>query len=293
MNTNKSCISRFFFICTFLCATISGSFAGQGKADSLFASNNYFEAAIEYERCIFYESDAGKIQSLQFNKALCYKENGEYERAAENLQSIYFSNGNDTLYAFVSYELALCRYLNGEAQKALWKIDEYLARSGDSSTWLNFLPLKTLCLNELQNWNEARTTLQHYFSKTAFEKEQALQLNALTDSLYQNELPKIKNPRKAENLSRFIPGSGQVYAGKAGEGMLNFLINASLLGFSAHQFYHGYYITGYVAGLGMLSKIYLGGVKRAGDLAREKNRNSLSDFNLAVNQLVIDSFQGE
>ncbi|MGF7138024.1 tetratricopeptide repeat protein [Roseimarinus sediminis] len=293
MNTNKSCISRFFFICTFLCVTISGSFAGQGKADSLFASANYFEAAIEYERCIFYESDAGRIQSLQFNKALCYKENGEYERAAENLQSIYFSNSTDTLYALVNYELALCTYLNGEAQKALWKIDEFLARSGDSNTWLSFLPLKTLCLNEQHNWNDARATLQHYFSKTAVDQEQALQLNALTDSLYQNELPKIKNPRKAENLSRFIPGSGQVYAGKAGEGMLNFLINASLLGFSVHQFYHGYYITGYVAGLGMLSKIYLGGVKRAGDLAREKNRNSLSDFNLAVNQLVIHSLQGE
>lgn len=293
MNTNKSCISRFFFICTFLCATISGSFAGQGKADSLFISGNFFEAAIEYERCIFYESAAERINSLQFSKALCYKNSGEYERAAENLQSIYFSNSNDTLYALVSYELALCRYLNGEAQKALWKIDEFLARSGDSNTWHSFLPLKTLCLNEQQNWNEARATLQLYFSKTAVDQEQALQLNTLTDSLYQHEVPKIKNPRKAENLSRFIPGSGQVYAGKAGEGMLNFLINASLLGFSAHQFYHGFYITGYVAGLGMLSKIYLGGVKRAGDLAREKNRNSLSGFNLAVNQLVIHSLQGK
>ncbi|MEZ5199231.1 MAG: hypothetical protein R2764_23450, partial [Bacteroidales bacterium] len=77
---------------------------------------------------------------------------------------------------------------------------------------------------------------------------------------------------KAENWSRFIPGTGQIYAGRAGEGTVNFLINASVLTFAGFQVYNGFYITGYLAGLGFFNKTYHGGIKRAGVLASYKNQ---------------------
>lgn len=103
--------------------------AGATNADSLFLSGNYFEASIEYEYLIFKAEQRDSVNLYKYKKALCYKKLNNFNKALEELQSIYFDNPkNDSLHRFVSYEQALCYYLNGEPQKALWKIDEYLDR---------------------------------------------------------------------------------------------------------------------------------------------------------------------
>lgn len=101
---------------------------------------------------------------------------------------------------------------------------------------------------------------------------------------------RIKSINKAENLSRFIPGSGQIYAGNTGEGIVNFLINASVLTFAGFQVYNGFYITGYLAGLGFFNKTYHGGIKRAGVVASRKNEKLMVDFNSKINQIILSEF---
>ena len=116
-------------------------------------------------------------------------------------------------------------------------------------------------------------------------------MKKIVDNLYQRKnLPHIRSAKKAENWSRFIPGSGQIYAGKAGEGIVNFLINASLLAFSAHQAINGFYITGYLAGLGFFNKTYQGGIKRSGILATQKNKDLMVNFNSRINETIRSSF---
>jgi len=264
------------------------------KCDSLFAVGKYFEASIEYERQIFYAGNNENLNHYRLQKALCYKQMHQFEKALNELQPIYITNVADTLYQRVCYEQSLCYYLNGSPEKALWKIEEYQHRNPDSAMHQIFLPIKILCLNEVQKWDDAKRCFSDFIEVSDIPSEKKPEIHRCIDQIYQKKnLPKIKSEKKAENWSRFIPGSGQVYAGKPGEGIVNFLINASLLAFTAQQAYQGFYITGYLAGLGFFNKTYHGGIKRAGILAEHKSKEELVNFNHQINQLIRTEFSSQ
>jgi TM2 domain-containing membrane protein YozV len=246
----------------------------------LYASGHYFEASIEYERMIFNAENQTKLYYYKFKKALCYKQLRKFDRALDELQPMYFSNSSDSLFQRVCYEQSLCFYLNEEPAKALWKIDEFFHRSADTAAYRLFMPVKLLCLNESFQWNEAHECFMQFIELQHFTPEKKAEMMQIVNNLYlKRNIPHIKSIKKAENMSRFLPGSGQIYAGKTGEGIINFLINSSLLAFAAQQAYYGYYITGYLAGLGFFNKTYHGGIKRAGILATKKNKELIARFN--------------
>jgi tetratricopeptide (TPR) repeat protein len=264
---------------------------GNLKADSLFVSGQYFEASIEYERLIFSSANQNDLYHYKYKKGLCYKHLKYFDRAIEELQPIYFSDPKDSLYLFVNYELAVCYYLNREPKKAFWKIDEYMHRNPDTTTYKFFMPVRLLCLNETLQWSEAHKCLIRLVQMQDFSPEKEAEMLQVVNNLYlRKNLPHIKSGKKAENLSRFLPGLGQTYAGYAGEGIVNFLINTSLLAFSAQQFFNGFYITGYFAGLGLFNKTYHGGIKRSGILSARKNTEQLVHFNGRINQILRSDF---
>ena len=102
-----------------------------------------------------------------------------------------------------------------------------------------------------------------------------------------DNLPRFRSVKKSEALSRFFPGSGQVYSGRVTEGGINFLLNAGLLGFSLFEFYSGYYFTGYIVGLTIFNKTYHGGIHRAGEMAEAKNREMENRFNSQNSELML------
>lgn len=282
---------KFFFSFIFLCGIFLNSSAIALKCDSLYASGQYFEASIEYERMVFNAKNQASLYYYKYKKALCYKQLKEFDRALEELQPIYFTNSNDSLFQRVYYEQSLCFYLNGEPTKALWKIDEYLHRSSDTASNKVFMPVRLLCLNETFQWTEARECFVSYVQMQHFTPEKETEMLQIVNIIYKKKnLPPIKSIKKAENLSRFIPGSGQIYAGKTGEGIVNFLLNASILAYSAHQVYNGFYITGYLAGLGFFNKTYHGGIKRSGILASQKNEELIVNFNSGINATIRSNF---
>lgn len=257
----------------------------------MYASGNYFEASIEYERLIFQSENLADINFCKYKKALCYKKMDAFDKALDELQPIYFSNPEDSLYRLVSYEQSLCFYLNGEPERALWKIDEFIHRSTDSAAFESFLPLKILSLNQTMQWEKAKNNFLLFVEMQDFSPETETELEQSILNLYDEEnRPRIKSVKKAETLSRFFPGSGQIYAGKTGEGIVNFLINASVLSFAGFEIYNGFYITGYLAGLGFFNKTYHGGIKRAGVLTSQKNKELMVDFNSRITSLILSNF---
>ncbi len=283
---------KFCFSFIFLCGIFLSSKGTSLNGDSLYASGQYFEASIEYERMIFEAENQAKLYYYKYKKALCYKQLKKFDRALDELQPMYFSNSGDSLFLPVYYEQSLCLYLNGEPTKALWKIDEYIHRSSDTASHRFFLSLKLLCLNETFQWNEAQECFLRLIQLQNFTPEKEDEMQQMVHDLYKKRnLPHIKSAKKAENWSRFIPGSGQIYAGKTGEGIVNFLINASLLAFAAQQAYNGFYITGYLAGLGFFNKTYHGGMKRAGILSSQRNKELIFGFNSRINVILRSNFE--
>lgn len=285
---------KYFFSFIFLCETFLISNASPQKCDSLYDSGNYFEAAIEFERMIFQAKDLSEINFYKYRKALCYKKMNQFDQALNELQPIYFSNTRDSLYTLVCYEQSLCFYLNSEPERALWKIDEFMHRSPDSASFQYFLPLKILCLNATFQWNEARESFLQFVDMQNFSIESKLEKEQIVMNLYKKKnRPRMKSVKKAEHLSRFFPGSGQIYAGVGSEGIINLLINASILTFAGFQVYNGFYITGYLAGLGFFNKTYHGGIKRAGVLAAQQNKEIIVGFNDKITKLIITNFESK
>lgn len=283
--------TKSFFSFIFLCGIFLTSSASTLKSDSLFVAGKYFEASIEYERLIFQAQNREDLNYYRYRKALCFKKMRQFGRALDELQPTYFADPEDSLYRLVCYEQSLCFYLNGEPARALWKIDEYLHRSNDSASYRYFMPVRILSLNETRQWDEAQKCFLEYVAMQHFSPEKKSEMEQLVNNLYgKKNRPRIKSENKAENLSRFIPGLGQIYAGNTGEGIINFLINAAVLTFAGYQVYNGFYLTGYLAGLGFFNKTYHGGMKRAGDLVVQKNKKLMVDFNRKTNRIFLSDF---
>jgi hypothetical protein len=291
-NTEIMSKTRFFLICTFLCVTITTNriFASDNYSNALriFSEGKLYLASIEFERALFYETDNSKIAQCKYYKSLCYKNLGNSTRALEELNGINVFNLPDSLFFLIRYEQAVCNFLNDDPNQSLWNIDEIRSRFRDSTKTIDIVPLNILCLNSLRRWDEAVNLWNYLLNHSQLNDSEKKDFEVKLNNLYsKRKIPKIHSVNKAENLSRFVPGSGQMYCGAVFEGTFNFIINASLLTFSFFEFYQRYYFTGYFVGLGIFNKTYHGGMHRARILADEKNRQGINKFNFEASSLLV------
>jgi tetratricopeptide (TPR) repeat protein len=283
----------FCSICIFLCVILSTSSINASDYFSIalriYSEGKFFAASIEFERAIYNESDNNIIAQCKYYKSMCYRELGENTKALEELSDISVYNLPDSLFFMIRYESAFCNYLINDPNQSLLNIEELRIKFPDTLKTADIIPLNILCLNALRKWEDA-SILWNYFLDNSGLKD-SLKNNFKTEvkELYDKKnIPKYKSPKTAENLSRFIPGSGQMYCGAVLEGTLNLLMNVSLLGYAGYEFYSRYYFTGYFVGLGIFNKTYTGGMHRANLLAGEKNLERLNDFNRENSLLLIN-----
>ena len=132
----------------------------------------------------------------------------------------------------------------------------------------------------MKKWESALEKAKQYTNQHLKEKPNKLLALQKIDSLYSRKnLPKLKSIEKAENLSRFIPGAGQIYCGKIAEGSFTFLFNGAL---GVQQIFTKFYFTGYTAGFGVLHKTYTGNMSRAKHLDTKTNHNRHTLFNESI-----------
>ena len=276
--------TRFYLICIFLFALFSANrlYAADyfARALRIYSEGKFYEASIEFERAIFYENDNAKIARYKYYKALCYRNLGENARAVEELNGINLFSASDSLYYRVKYEQALCNFLNQKAQEALWNLEDLKLKLADTSKYYDIIPLNILCLNTVRDWSGALKLWDYYIDHSGLGDSAVKACRREIQVLYiKRNTPGYYSPDKAENWSRFIPGSGQIYCGAVAEGSFNFLIHAGLLAYSFVEFYNRFYLTGYFTGLGVFYKFYMGGMHRARILADTRNREGIRKFN--------------
>jgi len=284
--------TRSFLICIFLCVILSTNRIVAtdhfSNALRIFSGKQYFAASIEFERAIFYESDNGRIAQCKYYKSLCYKELDEKNKALEELGEINLFGITDSLFLLIKYQQALCNYLNNDPAKSIWNLGEIRFKFPDSAKTTEIIPLNIICLNELRKWDEAIKLWNFLIDNSGLTDSVRTEFKSKVGKLYSKKnVPKYHSPKKAENLSRFIPGSGQMYSGAVFEGTFNFLMNASILTFAFYEFYYQYYFTGYLVGLGTFNKTYHGGMHRANLLAEEKNLDGIRKFNISASSLLL------
>lgn len=280
MNTTiKYCLISIFLFGPYL-TNIRSQENLFGEADSLYAEGRYFEASIAYEQYIFEHPSDPLYNLAKLQKGLCYKADGQYEKALKELSEISQMRLDKGLLSKVLYEKSINSFLLQRYSESLLNLSRIPPHKQNPEIHSDILSLKILTLHNLRRFDEAREAYVQLIDISYLREAQKKRALHSLDSLYHKKsLPPHLRENRARNLSQFIPGAGQVYAGHPVEGAVSFLLNAALLGFGIHQLYFQYYFTAYIGGFATFYKTYAGGMRRAAYLAKTESENNMKEFN--------------
>lgn len=251
-------------------------------ADSLFADQQWSQAALAYERAYFFAPNTEEQQRALFQKSYALKAQHQYQKAYKTLQRLpAHTLANDSTQFALHYEIAINAFLANEyttANLALTSLQSYVK---DSLLRNKALFLQILTLNELQQWKEAEQVFIQFL--------QNQQLPPQNIDLYYGKLPKFKKPKTATWLSTFIPGMGQLYAGAWKEAIVSLSLNAGFLAIGGYSFWHRYWATGFASGFAPFQAFYFGGIENAEAVTHRYNQKKAKRFNQKIKQFVIEN----
>ena len=248
------------------------------RADSLFVARDFARAALEYERVIYRAATTPDVvNTALFGRVQCFKQMQQFDKASEELLRVRLFTLNPSQAADYYYEKILCYYLSGSFNEARGAIDEMYFNMPDSAACNATLLLQAFIYNELQQWDEARQAALIYARTLPSPQQESME--AMIEQLYaKKNLPKLKRRNVSKVLS-FVPGLAHIYTGHWAEGSISFLLNSAALGIGVYEVWHGYYVTGYFLGAGILSATYFGGFSRSAFLLQKYNDEVVRLFN--------------
>ncbi len=277
-------------ICIFLCVPFLTNAANKGLAvfaDSLFQQGQYQEAGLLYERAVFLaKGGTGKATAL-LKKSMCQKMLNSHGKALKSLQRVNTIGLPDSLHSEVLYQLALNAYLSGKFSESVFYAQQIrLYGLPDTSSPRIYL-VRAMAWLEKQEYEKSYEAARSAITRLRLKPvKQDSFLKSLHKIYLPGNLPRFKKEEKAVWLSTFMPGSGQMYAGRPGEGIFNLLIHLGTLAFAAEEIYFGYYVTGYFGGLALFQRFYFGNTKRAAELVRQYNEKEMARFSGEVKSLL-------
>jgi len=249
----------------------------------------YGLAAVLYEKQIFElsqralaEDSLRRTYNLLLRKKIqAQKSQRTFEDAWQTAQRFDLSEPDKELTFGMRYETVLCGYLAQRYNETYGQLQQAKFYTQDSLLIEPLQVLEILTLNELERWTESKEIFRQYAARKA--------LNIEVDELYKFLKKKPKNAEKAQLLSFFMPGLGQVYAGYTKEGIISLGLQAIALGFGVYHVWHRYYFIGFFTGAGMFQTFYFGGGRRAAIMAETTNRKRKAANNQRIRNVVIEA----
>jgi TM2 domain-containing membrane protein YozV len=249
------------------------------------------DARLELEKFVFFSTDGNLNRDALLRISECYRDEKNFGKMAESLNRIFLPGQTDSLVFLVKYKKALAFYLANDPSRAIFELQSMARFLDDREKAVRIRFLSALSFSDLRKWGESKHEALEYFAIVAHDSTKYVECLAKADELFaKKNIPKTLSKLTAKHLSSFIPGSGQIYAGKPVEGIFSLAIHGALLYFGASQFLNKLYFTGYTAGFGMLERIYTGNLQRVQNLVEETNKKRYDRFyNDYLNLLTIAS----
>ncbi len=241
-------------------------------------ARNYRAAAVEGERIFFHAPERITRMRAILARTWALKHLGEYELAFENLRRISPGNLPAELQYRIHHERVLLLFLKEDWIGVLAEADRLRNRVEQRDWQLLSGYLHVLALVHLERYDVALEEMNRYFEALGLQAVEHFPV-APADS---------KNPRKAAWLSTFLPGTGQIYAGKTAEGLGSTGLQAAALGWGIYNILTGYYVTALFTGGGLFQAFYFGGIDRAHHHALIYNRQAEIDFIQEITNWFLD-----
>ena len=192
---------------------------------------------------------------------------GQYIDAARDFGLVVDSAGS--LAPRARYMAGVASYRLGDYTTAKSEWGETMRRVASDDTAAAAQYGRAWCSIRTHAWEEASLELgrlQLVFPSTADSQRAA----SLSDALREAHALPLRSPRAAKWLSTALPGTGQMYAGRAASGVVSLGLNAGFFYFLARAVSDERWVDAlfiYVAG----SRFYWGGRENAGKFAETRN----------------------
>lgn len=196
-------------------------------AEHLFDQRAYRSAILEYKRLLFYYPDLPRADLARYRIGLSYYHQGNPKRARQKFEEVTQKSPNSPLH--LQAQLMLGRtYFDAKnystARSTFFSIVSTDA-GGEAAAQARYL--RGWCYIHERAWFKAITefrTVRQLQSNTPLSQIS----DQLADVTYANTPLPFKSPRLAEWMSTFLPGAGQIYAGKLESGLISGAINAAV-----------------------------------------------------------------
>ena len=228
-------------------------------ADYLFENQNFYQAITEYKRFIFHHPESQPLNLVYYKIGLCYKHGKKYNLARDSFEMVLDNQPDDSLKKMTGLALAQTYVDEENLEAARFELDE-LPPDSEIHYWkgITYLheykwKLAQIEFNQVTEGEWLDTTRE---LSTCIE--QALHLSYLSE-------------KHALRLSTFIPGTGQIYAGKILDGIISFAFNASMVYFISERVKADDFIgSGLIFSIGLM-RFYQGNKVNAYQAAQKYN----------------------
>lgn len=220
-----------------------------------------------YERILFSGSNTIDRFYAINRKTQCLKQQRLFDQAVNFLKPYLTETLPDSARYQLFTEQIVCAYLAGNYENAVSIVEQTNIQFSSRKPDAKLLIIEILSLNKLQQWNKAAEVYTAFFN--------AGKDPATYDNPYL-KLPRLKSVDKAQWLSTFIPGAGQIYAGKPLEALVSIIIQGAGLYYGITSFLDHYYLSAWLAGAGLFGSFHMGGVRRSEVLVNQYNQKKLT-----------------
>jgi hypothetical protein len=235
-------------------------------ASFLFNTRQFDQAAIEYERILFYDQD----DSIKFELLRSYRLAGQKTFALQRLHELYVPSST------------MSPPIQIEAQKILRENDQKIHSGEYTFAKSEFLSMSLAfeTFNQ-QKWKRKPASLYSIPENTQNAAALAFyqQLNQFSEEQW-------KNPWIAGGLSAIIPGAGRVYAGD----WKNALVSVMFVGINSYQSIRGFRKNGIQSSSGWIfgtiaAGFYIGNIYGSAWTAKRKNQQKYDRYKKTIGDI--------
>ncbi|MGB3618133.1 MAG: tetratricopeptide repeat protein [Catalinimonas sp.] len=247
------------------------------RADSLFRTGRYEAAISLYDRLLFFDA-AGPGVEANLRLAVSYFETGDFNRAARHYDAAYFAADTDSLREEVLLRKGLSYLLAQRPQEALIELLS-LPAGTDPHRRQVYLGLT-------------------YFLLRDYEPAEAALLSVVPPERHAGVREVFRRARRAERrfrpgraqwMSAFAPGLGQLYVGDVRSGINSAAINGAFAYLFVSTTLNYGIGSAFLTVLPWFQRYYFGGIKKVGVLATQRGDNRRRALYLEL----VDALEGD
>ena len=276
----------YFLVSLFTIVQLQSEIRPPLYAEHLFDRRAYRAAILEYKRLLYYHPDTAKADLARYRIGLGYYRQGNRKLARQQFEEVTQNFPNSPFYLKAQLMLGRTYFDAKNYSTARSTFFSIANTDGGGETASQARYLRGWCYIHEQAWFKAIAefrTVQQLQPNTLLSQAST----QLADMTYANTPLPFKSPRLAQWMSTFLPGAGQIYAGKLESGLISAAINATVFYLLADSIREERYVD--AVGICLVgSRFYWNNRVNARKWTIEHNRRLEADFVRQLKQQVRD-----